>query len=423
MRDLFDQYDQPENRLTHALVSCLHEDRGLLAEFVRWITGDTAPNADRLRIVEQTLPGDPDLTEQDAERRGLPDAWIHDGDDWAIIIECKVQSSVDPDQLRRHTATARRRGFEKLCRLVLSVEQPDAARLAGWSHRTWPEVYVWFRERCGRSEWAGRMVSYMEAAERRMVGEEYLQKGSLTMFSGINFSEDNPYSYIEAKRVLQLAMQELRKDEKLERFGIDPFAPGRPGIKGKAEARVWDFLALKAARDAARFQEYPHFTLAIEGPREHVLAITILPHGMKTPFRQNLINLGSSGFREIVCEVTSELCELLKCADGATPTFHAVQRHSFPRHHETTDARLDLDLRTALAPAKKQSAADKRVKTQSQWLDVAFDVFANKRSNYQIAIGASFPFSCEALHSRRAVDYIAGTWLACKPLVDAVLGK
>ncbi len=32
VRNIFDQYEQPESRLTHALVSCLVEDRKLLRE-------------------------------------------------------------------------------------------------------------------------------------------------------------------------------------------------------------------------------------------------------------------------------------------------------------------------------------------------------------------------------------------------------
>ena len=39
MRNVFDQYSQPENRLTHALMTALHEDRGLLALFLREIAG------------------------------------------------------------------------------------------------------------------------------------------------------------------------------------------------------------------------------------------------------------------------------------------------------------------------------------------------------------------------------------------------
>ena len=42
MRNVFDQYKQPENRLTHALVSSLSEDSNLLKNFVRWIAGTTA---------------------------------------------------------------------------------------------------------------------------------------------------------------------------------------------------------------------------------------------------------------------------------------------------------------------------------------------------------------------------------------------
>ncbi len=34
MRNVFDQYGQPENRLTHALATCLHEDRAFLGEFL-----------------------------------------------------------------------------------------------------------------------------------------------------------------------------------------------------------------------------------------------------------------------------------------------------------------------------------------------------------------------------------------------------
>ena len=37
MRNLFDQYDQPENRLSHALAVCLNEDRRLLTKFLAWM--------------------------------------------------------------------------------------------------------------------------------------------------------------------------------------------------------------------------------------------------------------------------------------------------------------------------------------------------------------------------------------------------
>ena len=35
MRNIFDQYSQPENKLTHSLASCLYEDKRLLNSFLK----------------------------------------------------------------------------------------------------------------------------------------------------------------------------------------------------------------------------------------------------------------------------------------------------------------------------------------------------------------------------------------------------
>ncbi len=120
MRNLFDQYSQPENRLTHALAICLDEDRTLLRDFLRWIDVDPAARPGVLQIVEQNLPGEPPETEEEAERRGLPDLVIHDNAAWCVLIESKVQSGLTEDQLQRHRRTLRRRGFESITTLVLT---------------------------------------------------------------------------------------------------------------------------------------------------------------------------------------------------------------------------------------------------------------------------------------------------------------
>jgi len=89
MRTLFDQYQSPENRLTHALVCCLDEEPALLRRFVAWAT-DTLPPRKGIEIVEQQLPGEEsEITVDEAEQRGLPDAWIHDGGTWALLIETR----------------------------------------------------------------------------------------------------------------------------------------------------------------------------------------------------------------------------------------------------------------------------------------------------------------------------------------------
>ena len=81
MRSVFDQYKQPENQLTHALACALGEDRGLLKRFIKEIAGVVPPDIKHLQILEQQVPDeDASYSEEEAERRGLPDAWIRDGE-------------------------------------------------------------------------------------------------------------------------------------------------------------------------------------------------------------------------------------------------------------------------------------------------------------------------------------------------------
>lgn len=83
MRSVFDQYVQPENQLTHALACSLSEDRWLLKRFLKKIARVVPPHTKHLEILEQQLPDeDVEYSEEEKESRGLPDAWIHDGESW-----------------------------------------------------------------------------------------------------------------------------------------------------------------------------------------------------------------------------------------------------------------------------------------------------------------------------------------------------
>jgi len=51
----------------------------------------------------------------------------------------------------------------------------------------------------------------MEILEVKLTNDGYLKEGILTVFSGIPFTEDSPYNYPEAKRLIKLAMEDLRR--------------------------------------------------------------------------------------------------------------------------------------------------------------------------------------------------------------------
>jgi hypothetical protein len=262
MRNLFDQYEQPENRLTHALLVALSEDRKLLEKFVRWCVG-VRIDGRRAEVLEQALPGDPvSLSDEEAERRGLPDGCIADPAGWALLIESKFAARVDHGQLRRHLRTAERRGLTDCVLLVLAIDDVGLQQPQGIVLRLWSKVYVWLRRQ--DSFWAKRCADYIETAEARGVASNYLKAGTLTEFSGVPFDRDEPYSYLQAKRLLGLLRAELLQVQALAtELDIDPQNPGRGAITGRQSTAVWDFIGFRVARKATSFTQFPHLTLAI----------------------------------------------------------------------------------------------------------------------------------------------------------------
>ena len=391
MRNLFDQYDQPENRLTHALVCCLARDRRLLHKFLQWTTGDGSPPTRRLTILEQRLPREAEAADEaEATRRGLPDAWIHDANVWCLLIESKIESSLHRDQLDRHIRTAVRQGFKDIRLLALvtrrsGVSLPPRSNVVEWS-----ELYSRLRQE-GRSEWGRDLTEYMEVMEGKLVGSGYLREGTLTVFSGIPFGQDYPYNYRETKRLLRLCMENLRTRSDLKKgLGMDPKGVGRPAITGTEAASVWDFLRLVQARGESSFTRCPHLTLSIQ--QKLVFACVTVPNGIRAEYRRKLLGKGFGDFAKLCTEVRGRLDKALRKADGAAPWVHMVQRH-YPsqRGVPIVDASLEFDLRTLRASSKQSRR--QAVRTQPEWIKAAYAGLANKHSNLQFAIGAVFPYS------------------------------
>lgn len=190
MRNIFDQYRHPENRLTHSLVVSLNQDKELLKDFLHKFGPLKTPSMRALRIIEQGLPGSAEAEdEEQAEKRGLPDAVIFNDTGWALAIESKIQSSLTKDQLQRHFQTIRRCGMDDFYGLAITVDMPPFT-LKGWKMTTWKDIYTWAS--ASRSPWARHMVDYFNVAENKMVQNKYLTEGTITQFSGINIE---PYGY------------------------------------------------------------------------------------------------------------------------------------------------------------------------------------------------------------------------------------
>jgi hypothetical protein len=106
---------------------------------------------------------------------------------------------------------------------------------------------------------------------------------------------------------------------------------------------------------------------------------------------------------------------------GTVPCVQLVQRHyRTQRSAPIADAELAFDLRTIVAGPNRPKGS--RVKHQPQRLDATYSALADKASNMQPGVGAIFPYEhCEVLHTAKVLDAFAAIWIACKPLLGAVL--
>lgn len=420
MRNVFDQYDQPENRLTHALLSSLASDPGLLRRFVRdWVNG--RPKSKSLKVFEQSLPGDAlELSEEESEKRGVPDGCITDGQGWALLIESKLAAPLKVDQLRRHVRTANRRGLTDCELLAITLDGHVPLRSGLGSVRRWPQLYAWLIHQSTKSRWARRCAEYLEVLEASLPSE-YLMRGTLTVFSGIPFESDEPYNYSQAKRLLGLLRDELRGDRRLRKtLRVDPKSPGRGAITGREADFVWDFIGLEEMRRAKVFTQYPHLTIGIHADR--VDAYVTVPNGIKSRLRLALLGKEYAEFERKVLEVTRGIDSALRLVKGATPMIVIVQRHypsqrAIPVH----DSVLRFDPRTAMSPAR---GGKTDVKFQPQWLRATYDALRARRSNLQFQVGAQFPYAtCPTVRSRQLIEAIVTVWLACRPIIDATTGR
>jgi hypothetical protein len=414
MRNIFDQYTQPENRLTHSIAAALHHDKSLLKSFLAVFGPAKPPAATSLTVIEQGLPGTPEVSEDEAEARGLPDALIYNNEGWALAIESKVNSALTKNQLQRHQRTVERCGFTSVRGLAITLREPGFI-LEGWRTVTWKDIYSWANGHRSQSQWAGFLVEYFNVAEARMANSEYLKEGTITEFSGISF---NPYTYLEGKRVLRLLTQKLRDNTAfVKKMRLDP-ATGRSSIT--EQGRLWDFVSFIApAGKDLEFQKYPHCTVGI-GPNDAEAFITI-PNGMSPTLRKRLHGSSFDEFAQRLRQASDALAAALPGLKAWRPMARVQQRrYASQRSVPMRDGMIEFDLRTITGDASPHFGPP--IHKQQQWARGAYELLVNKRSNIQFQIGAQFDYpALDELAHRDSHRHFAAAFAAVLPFVAPVI--
>ena len=159
--------------------------------------------------------------------------------------------------------------------------------------------------------------------------------------------------------------------------------------------------------------EFLHLTMHIKSTSIEVM-VTV-PDKLTTPARNAIKSLGLDGFKEVCDAILSNMGDVIAEEPNAVPIMRAVQRrYPSQRSIPFIDALLEFDLRTAFENSDGP-------KQKEQWLAALFDAFVNKKdSNYQFQIGVQFAHSkCPSMWEPKALDLLAKSWLASKPLIEA----
>lgn len=412
MRNVFDQYDQAENKLTHALISTLYHEPKLIRPFLKWLRVCNIPSLKNIEVAIQQLPGQDPLIIGE-KQNSVPDASFCDNDSWAVILESKVQAGISVSQLRRHLDKASRYGYEDVYLILITVDLPRGKIPAGVRHVSWKSIYHWFATKSHNSNWAKFFVEYMQVYESKMIAQNYDIRGTITMFTGFRFDKENPYTYREGKRLIKVLGEEFRKNKVLVRqLGIDPKTEGRPAITRGNSGAVWDLIPLKIARGAP-FIHYPHATMVIK-PQNACVAITI-PNGIKGGIKKRLQKISIDEFRALLTSIESNVRKIIRKVPGARPSVYVSQRHyKTRRSHPETDGRIEVDLRTLVD--RKGS----NLKYQPMWVEAIYELLTHKRTNIQFGVQIDFPYSEKCMQSSKAVNAMAEAWIAMKPLLDFV---
>jgi len=396
MRNVFDQYSQAENRLTHSLATALDQDKRLLHSFLKTFGPKGHPPASRLAVTEQGLPGKPESLDEEESSRGLPDAVIFDSAGWALVIESKISDRLKRSQLIRHIETVRRCGCESVHGLAITVEAPKFA-VENWRVIEWKDIYSWGSRNIPKSEWAKFMVEFFNVAESKMANDKYLKEGTITEFSGISF---DTYTYLEAKRILRLLTGKIRANREFIKFMRLDELSERSAIT--EQARLWDYISFTNTDGRKMpFSKYPHCTVAIGADTAE--AMITFPNGMSNKLRNRLRGDSYDNFRASLDNATDAIVGALPTVIAYRPIVRVMQRR-YPSQKSVPlmDGRVVFDLRALRG--EENPPFGPAIRCQAEWGHIANDLISNKNSNIQFQIGAEFDYGRFSEFADRSAD-------------------
>lgn len=420
--NIFDQYGGYENRLTHAILASLARSPRLLTEFLRWSGVHRHREDGPVGVLEQTVRRTD--ARGDAENRdpSLPDGWLECEGKWVLLIESKLHGAPSHDQLARHVRTAKAHvSRETRVRVLALSSAPPRRGIDGVTYKRWVELYELLTrlERNGVDPWPTVLREYMEILERELVAEEKPGMATLTKFSGIPFTPEEPYTYREAKRLMGLMREDLHGRRGLQReLGIAPPEKGRPAIRGSKGYSVWDLIRFKWD-GGGNFGNVPHLDLFVG--QADLGAFLWVPKHVGPRYRRHLRALGEEGFRDVLDAVRRRIAKAIRGEKHALPRLVVRQLSGGRGGPAWRDADVEFDLHVPFE--HRIPRRNPQRKHCDIWLRAVTEALLKNPGLVELGVGVRFPYQrCRVVRSARLLDTVESVYLACAPLIDVLRG-
>jgi hypothetical protein len=370
LNNIFDQYDQEENRVTNAFLQTLAKNGELLKTFLeKYFNIHVNKNANVV-ISSQKEPLGLGDEENDRERaEGIPDGWIIIDEEKAIVFETKiVRNDIRRDQLLAHIKRIKGYSQKYLCAItpdedspVKDINVPNVDII--WI--SWRDVYNLISKEKEDQDLSGYL--------RNQLKEYLAMKEDLVGFQGIDYPSGS-FNPREAKIIMKSLIREIKP-------GI---LKGYPSLKYERKSysqdihpytvfhrSTWSFLA---ADD--NFTKDMHITFWLT--ETHMgMGITV-PNNAGKRWKRLRNIFGDDGLFKTFVEKLFNL-------RGHLPNLYLefVHRHYIRQRDGVIDGIMEMNIDTI--------KGSKDVKTNQKWLDAIRELIKNKQGyNGQLMLRTRF---------------------------------
>ncbi len=335
-----------------------------------------------------------------------------------LVVECKVEAKLEADQLRKHLAGARKRGYQEVHVIAITPRDADRSIVSSLGEQfhycSWPEVYLWMHE--NRSNNLVRTFTEYLA----IVEAEAREKGSLeemlTDFTGIPFEKiEQPYKYEVAKSALRWLRGHLATT--LQNHGtFTGLAPQkkRPSITDDGDS-VWDVIGTGPKERG--FTEDPHFGVVVSRS-ETGLELTI-PNNARAAWK-HLKSKSLAEWETMFAAVDASVRSISKSTRSpVVPRVELHQRHFLARRKQIRDASMEFNIAVQV-PEK----TNPEVKHVAAWLPGLKDIVSSHgQANMQLTVKVAFPYGDGSIVHRAAFKDTAVIAIAAlRPFFDFASG-